>query len=299
MAGDGDLLWKIQSALHRNQAALPGALLLLSSAVLLYQHTQEEDFYPMRTWLTLILATMLPLAYLDMKIPTSADPMGLLCKFGPKVLLMHFFFLLLRLRLLLHSDTLLLNATNVGGLIAMSTALCVGWGAHRWTGSDIAQHMDVAFVVVLATVVTICTELASNFLSIASHVDNLRSEMLPDFFETLLVSLSNYAEILSFVPAVRTALRSEKKADAPAEMDTDKLKRMAWAFCLALDGFYFVEDAVTAVLMVGELPLRALAHMLHFLLLADFSVYFLACAYNPDRCGQGTFLTRSFASCGV
>lgn len=294
-----DMLWKIQSALHRNQAALPGALLLLSSAVLLYQHTKEDDFYPMRTWLTLILATMLPLAYLDMKIPACSDPLGLLCKFGPKVLLMHFFFLLLRLRLLLHSDTLLLNATNVGGLAAMSLALCCGFGAHRWTGSNLAEHLDVVFVVVLATVVTICTELASELFSIASHVDNLRSDMIPEFFETLLVSLSNYAEILSFVPAVNTALRSEKKADAPAELDSDLCKRMAWAFVLALGGFYFVEDAVTACLMLFELPLRAVAHLLHFLLLVDFSVYFLACAYNPERSGKGTFLMRSFEACGV
>lgn len=285
---------EVHGMLRRNRALLPGGLLVFSSVLVLYQHMTDGDFNNVRTWLALILATMLPLAYLDMSVPDVPDPMKLLSKLGPKVLLMHFCFLTVRLRLLLHSDAVKENLTNVGGMAVMAGALCIGFDAHK---KGLADHGDIALVVLVAMVVAGTTEMLGSFLSF-SHIDGLRSEYVPEWLESFLISLATHTELLSLSPAVHVVVRSEKKDDSWSVMDLNLAKRMAYTFAGTLIGFYFIEDALTAYVLVWDTPMSAAGHLLHFLLMVDFCVYFVTCAHNPGK-NSRTFMMMLSEGCGV
>ncbi|CAK0889955.1 unnamed protein product [Prorocentrum cordatum] len=190
--GGSDTLWQLQGSLRKSGLALPGGLLFVASGVVLYQHIAPHSDYPMRIWLTLILATMLPLAYIDMVIPGCGDPLGLLRKYGAKTLLMHMVFLVLRLRLLLHTerDTMLLNAINVGGLVSVTLALHFGYNIL----SCLSDHYDVLYYVGAAVVVAIITEVVGAIVGQAFEVDNLRSGVIPAQVEQFIMATGNFVE---------------------------------------------------------------------------------------------------------
>jgi len=266
-------IWRLQLQLRKNSMVLPGLLLLLSSALVLHEH-MTSNRVDLRTFLTLVLATMVPLAYIDSTISARSDPIGLLCKFGGKVLLMHTCFLLLRFRLLWYNDVFYLNLMNVLGCIA--SALAVAAGFHPFLG--FAETRDVACIVLLAIVAAVCTELVNWGLSMLK-LSFYRRQMLLEAFGTA----SEYGEILAFVPAVWTVFRAAKKDTSPVQVKPEQAKAAATAFFAFLMGFYLFEDAVTAVLTVREDAIAALAHVLHFLLLGDVTVFLLISAWNPNQ----------------
>merc|ERR1719502_738559 len=96
-----NFLFQAQGKIHdSNSVALPGALLVLASCLVFYQHVtapQEEGAETVRSFLAMIVVQMLPLVFLEMKILSSNNPVDLLCKFGGKVLLMHASFLAFRI----------------------------------------------------------------------------------------------------------------------------------------------------------------------------------------------------------
>merc|ERR1719194_336792 len=94
-----NVMWKAQVALHgqANNAALPGLLVGAASVMVVYKHfTDSQGGDPIKHFLALIVIQMLPLVFLQMKILSCPDPVGMLSRFGTKVLLMHAFFLALR-----------------------------------------------------------------------------------------------------------------------------------------------------------------------------------------------------------
>jgi len=62
-----NLIWQTQQQLRKNSLVLPVCLLVLASILVLREH-MFSDRQDLRTFLTLVLATMVPLAYMDVKI---------------------------------------------------------------------------------------------------------------------------------------------------------------------------------------------------------------------------------------
>merc|ERR1719235_2921273 len=92
-------MWRTQVALHGqgNNVTLPGLLIGSASVLVVYKHfTDEQSGDPITHFLALIVIQMLPLVFLQMKILSCPDPVGMLSRFGSKVLLMHGCFLTLR-----------------------------------------------------------------------------------------------------------------------------------------------------------------------------------------------------------
>jgi len=283
-----DAIWKAQAAMRKNSMIVPGAMCFLSSGLVLYQHIFPDKDNPMLTWLSLILATMLPLAYVDSKISACSDPLGLMFKWGPKVLLMHLAFLLFRMRLLFYPEEVLLNATNVGGVIVVVCVLVFAFKAHE----NMHEHLDVACLVLIAFSASLVTEMVD--VAIKGWAT---PRWQPTHLEQIVMSSSDYTEILAFVPAIMIMFKSDKKGDDVANVDMGEAKKRAIGMALFFVGFYLVEDAFTSWLIAGALPMRAISHVLHFLLMADFSFYLLGAVFNPAD-NKGTMLQR-FADCLV
>merc|ERR1719386_450362 len=92
-------MWRMQVALHgqSNNAMLPALLVAAASVMVVYKHfTDNQGGDPIKHFLALIVIQMLPLVFLQMKILSCLDPVGMLSRFGIKVLLMHTCFLTLR-----------------------------------------------------------------------------------------------------------------------------------------------------------------------------------------------------------
>merc|ERR1740130_1405755 len=146
-----DTLWRAQTALHgqSNNIALPAVLVGAASALVVYKHFMDEQGGdPTKQFLALIVIQMLPLVFLEMKILSCPDPVGMLSQFGAKVLLMHACFLALRVCAwpLLEVG---LGFCNLLGLVAAVAALYCGF---RSQFKSLRSHLDVFGLLLLAVV---------------------------------------------------------------------------------------------------------------------------------------------------
>jgi len=262
-----DIMWRAQVALHgtSNNVILPASLIGAASCMVVYKHfTDAGD--PLKHFLILIVIQMLPLLFLQLKILSCPDPMGMLSRFGAKVLLMHACFLSLRL---LAWPLLAVGHgfSNLLGFVAACVALHAGFG---FSVASISAHWDVWSLVLIALAGAIFTEL----------LDFNRDISL---LEGVIFSASSYMEILSFVPAVWMVQRSVKKNDDEQIAPVDAVQNQAKFFFAFLVPFYIMEDLMSAVIVVGEDSLAAAGHVVHFVLLLDFACFLLSHIYNPDK----------------
>uniref|UniRef100_A0A7S4QCW6 Uncharacterized protein n=1 Tax=Alexandrium monilatum TaxID=311494 RepID=A0A7S4QCW6_9DINO len=281
-----EMMWRMQSMLRKNSMLLPGVLLLISSVLVLHEH-MTSDRLDLRTFLTLVLATMVPLAYIDSVISSRSDPTGLLVNFGGRVLLLHVCFLLLRFRLLWYPGVFYLNLQNVIGFFCGLAALLIGF-LPLLTVKDVHY---VTIIVAFAIVAAISTELVTWGLHLAR---NYRRELTLE----ILGTSSEYVEILAFVPAVWTVFITGRKDAAPMQVRPEQAKAAALAFFTFLMGFYFLEDAITAVFTIREDTVAAFAHVLHFLLLGDVSTFLVMHVFNPDKANMTVLQRMSDAFLG-
>jgi len=270
-----DAMWRTQVALHghANTITLPGLLVAASSVMVIYKHfTDEQGGDPIKHFLALIVIQMLPLVFLQMKILSCPDPVGMLSQFGTKVLLMHCCFLTLRVCAwpLLEVG---LGFCNVLALVLACVAL--HWGFHFRCASVSAQG-DVGCLLLLAVAGALATEL----------LDFHREASL---FECTIFTASSYMEILAFVPAVWMVHKSVKKNDDERISEPSSVQNQAVFFFAFLVPFYVMEDVISAFRIGGEEPLAAVGHVVHFLVLLDFACFLLSHIYNPDKV-QGSFL---------
>lgn len=272
-----EILQGYQRTLRQNSLVLPGVMMVLSFLMIVSYHLMfgrnDPEFH---VFLIAVVMTMLPLSYLDATISQCPNPNAMFRKFGFKVLLMHALFLTIRaismMSPMVPPDTFN-NWGNKGGAVAAWVALGVGYTKQLAT---IQQHLDVLILVAMALVAAVATETMGwgGWNSIWMAPSRLGSEM------------STYLEVLAFVPGALAVIRFGKKDAKPDEIDPQEHKMNALAFGLLVVGFYFVEDVVTACKAVQrhELPFEAVAHLLHFAVLADFGFYVIASAFDP----QGT-----------
>jgi len=270
-------MWRTQVALHgkSNSATLPALLVGSASALVVYKHFVEESGDPTKQFLALIVLQMLPLVFLEMKILSCPDPVGMLSQFGAKVLLMHACFLALRVCAwpLLEVG---LGFCNLLGLVAAIGALYCGFRSQFKSWS---AHLDVCGLLLLAVVGALFTEL----------LDFHRQASL---LECTIFTASSYMEILAFVPAVWMVHQTTKKNDDACISGSDEVQTQGALFFAFFVCFYITEDVISAFRVGGQDALAATAHIVHFVLLLDFSCFLLARIYNPDKVhGSMSFLS--------
>jgi hypothetical protein len=270
-----EAMWRTQVALHGqgNNVTLPAVLVAAASVLVVYKHfTDEQSGDPIKHFLALVVIQMLPLIFLQMKILSCPDPVGMLSHFGTKVLLMHGCFLALRVLAwpLLEVG---LGACNLIGLVVVCVAL--RWG-FNFRCASIRHHIDIGGLLLLAMLGALATEL----------LDFKRQENL---LECTIFTASSYMEILSFVPAVWMVQKMVKKSDDVATSTAENVQHQAAFFFAFLIPFYIMEDVISAFRVGGIEPLAAVGHIVHFLLVLDFACFLMSHIYNPDKV-PGSFL---------
>jgi hypothetical protein len=264
-----DAMWRTQVALHgtSNNLTLPALLVGGASLLVVYKHyTDSQGGDPTKHFLALIVIQMLPLVFLEMKILSCPDPVSMLSRFGTKVLLMHAFFLALRVVAwpLLEIG---LGFCNLIGLIGVCAALFVGFNFKL---SKLAMHMDVIGLLMIAVGGAFLTEL----------LDFNRPASL---LECTIFTASSYMEILAFVPAVWMVYQTVKKNDERDIVEPQQAQKQATAFFAFLVSYYIMEDAISALRVGPEDGFAAMGHIVHFMLLLDFACFLLSHIYNPDK----------------
>lgn len=248
-------------------------LVAASSVTVVYKHfTDVVPGDPVKHFLAMIVIQMLPLVFLQMKILACPDPIGMVSRFGTKVLLMHTCFLALRVC----AWPLLEINYGLGNLIALVLAGVALHCGFQFRLSSIVAHKDIGCLLLLAIVGAFCTEVL-NLYRPAS------------LLECTIFTSSSYMEILSFMPAVLIVHKSVKKDDDERIAAPDRVQKQAAFFFAFLVPFYISEDVVSAFRIATEEPLAAVGHIVHFLVLLDFACFLLAHIYNPGKV-HGSFL---------
>lgn len=236
---------------------------------------QSAEGMSMRIFLIILMLSMFPLAYVDACISTCKEPMALFDKFGLEVLLMHSIFLTLRAatQQIIGEFDIFNNYQNIGG--AFMSYIALGIGFH----DQLADPRHYRFVGILYGM-ALAAALVTVKLSPDLSFDIVR----------IVESVSEYGEVLAFLPAA-WVIFTESKKDSAHSATSEASKRRTLALSFFTVGFYFFEDMFTTLLTAMSSRFESLAHLLHFALLVDFGVYVISSAFNPDG-NRGTMLTR-------
>mmetsp|Transcript_59397 Transcript_59397/g.176697 ORF Transcript_59397/g.176697 Transcript_59397/m.176697 type:complete len:307 (-) Transcript_59397:110-1030(-) len=286
---------KVQNVLHSTDSvALPCSLLAVGSFLVMYQHMTDEDTsrHSIRNFLAKVLVSMVPLAFLERRILQCSDPVGLFAKFSAKVLLMHAFFLGLRLACVVLPDVQVGYACcNALAFVGACVMLPLVFGLRISVGS-LYEHRDVCFLALCTFLLALLeVSLLGKFAFSNKWTRNM-------FIEDVILTGSDYIEIISFVPAVWMACRED--CDVPS---TDLATTQRRAVCLFafLAAFYSVEDVGNAISLRRDCPLASCGHVAHFLLLVDFATFLLAHLCDPDKFAKlrGEFCAWLAGACAV
>eukprot|EP00413_Alexandrium_margalefii_P021117 CAMPEP_0204576926 /NCGR_PEP_ID=MMETSP0661-20131031/42058_1 /ASSEMBLY_ACC=CAM_ASM_000606 /TAXON_ID=109239 /ORGANISM="Alexandrium margalefi, Strain AMGDE01CS-322" /LENGTH=307 /DNA_ID=CAMNT_0051585725 /DNA_START=68 /DNA_END=991 /DNA_ORIENTATION=+ len=286
---------RVQNVLHSTDSvALPVSLVAIGSFLVIYQHMTDEDTgrHSVRNFLAKILVSMVPLAVLERKILQCTDPVGLFAKFSAKVLLMHAFFLGLRLACLAFPDV------KVGYTYCNTIAFVVACAVLPWifgvraSAASFSEHRDVGCLALFTFAVAL---LEVTILGKFSYHDTMTRSL---FVEDVILTGSDYIEVIAFVPAVWMACRRD--GDTPSFELADSQRRAVCLFAF-LTAFYCVEDVANAVALRKDYPMATCAHAAHFLLLMDFSTFLLAHLYDPEKFAKlgSRFCTWLADACAV
>jgi hypothetical protein len=287
--GGKSLVWQVQNMFHSGDSmVLPGALLLAASVVVLYEHMTNANDTQMRNFLSMIIVTMLPLAVLERKIFSCSDPVGALCKFSTKVLLMHLFFLvghvlhgIAETRSMYALGSMCSN-TDLCCLLTLCILLPTVFG-FRFSRKFMCDHLDVWCMLLLTCLFAASTEALTMYgkgmLGRAMSSAYVRKTLLLNTLETA----SLYIELLAFVPAIWTVCRGSKDVAATKSVDIEGAKKRAVCFLTFLLAFYVAEDLFHGIYQNWSTVLVTLGHTAHFLLFLDFAAFLLAHFYDSEK----------------
>lgn len=280
--GSFRMFWRTQGLLHSSDSViLPAALLIMAIGSAMYQHMADKYDTTIRNFLVMIILSMLPLAFLEKKLLACVDPLGLLCKFSTKVLMMHACFHILRVlnSLIVDGDTNIFFS-KIFFTLAVACILLPTIFGFRFSRSCIWEHRDVWLNVTVACVLAVATEL---FLAEVMSSPRWKSTWYRTrILRLIFMSASDYTEILTFVPAIWMVCRADQNATVK-EVDVTGAQKRALALFAFMIIFYFSEDVLSAYELWGQSKLAAFGHLAHFLLLLDFAAFILAHLYDPDK----------------
>lgn len=297
-----NVLCRTQQFLHgkssKSSMALPAVLLVVAMVLVIYQHltVQQEERDLIKTFLALIMLQMVPLVLLEVKLLHCENPAELLCRFGTKVLAMHVCFVLLRiLGGIWVTGEFSLDYHNLFFLTA--AFLTMHFGFNRDWICSIWNYRDVSFLIVLSIAAAVVTE---------ELEDALRSQKFGYYrnndhlFELVVGTASNYIEILAFVPAVWMVYQASKvQLQNAVPMDDAGVQRRVLSFFAFLIAFYSMEDLHAATQCFWDLPVAAIAHCVHFMLLLDIAGFITAQVVDPERLKSGVLQWFPDACCAV
>eukprot|EP00406_Dinophysis_acuminata_P052561 CAMPEP_0179308006 /NCGR_PEP_ID=MMETSP0797-20121207/50928_1 /TAXON_ID=47934 /ORGANISM="Dinophysis acuminata, Strain DAEP01" /LENGTH=175 /DNA_ID=CAMNT_0021017695 /DNA_START=12 /DNA_END=536 /DNA_ORIENTATION=+ len=152
-------LWRAHGILHKTwNLLIPAVLLGLSVAMAMYQHFSNNDTgdYSTRNFLILIILSMAPLAVLEKKLMECTDPIGVISKFSPKILLMHAGFLFIRFVAGCCFD-FQTRFFKVRSIVCTATLIPTVFRL-RPTRRDVLAHLDVAALAAVAVLTAVITE---------------------------------------------------------------------------------------------------------------------------------------------
>lgn len=285
-----DSVCSIQNILHRsNSSALPVALLTAASGLVVYRHAFDEraDMAfqaadPLKTFLLLIILQMTPLVFLEMKVMSCSDPIALLMRFGPKVMLMHISFLVLRILSAFCTSTASLKYESIplSNVIGLVVAFFVMWRGFRARLSlrFVLEHSDVLGLTLLACIAACFTTwLESTSESFLRHHMSLWQGHSQNL-NRVMVNAVSYAEVCAFVPAVVLLYQREKTVTSVE--DATNPRRAAALFFGFLISFYLADDVYGAYQVWRHVPLVAAGHLVHYFLLLDFAGFWVALTWD-------------------
>jgi hypothetical protein len=276
LSGANMMMWRAQAILHKHPQVVPGTLFSISGSLVVYRHlTHQGDEHEdvLKTFLAMILIQMIPLAVLEMKIMSCADPVGLFCKFAMPVTLMHTVFLGLRLVHYNEYEQYTLRWSTIG---LVGSLITIVFGYRQNLAGALACR-NVWSTIALAFLAAFGAEA----LSASAGAQFTWSELIWRAKAALHLS-NNYIEITAFVPAV-VMVFLEGSRESKYKIESAETKRVSTAFFLFLVGFYILEDLGNAHACYSISRLASVAHLAHFALLVDFACYVLAHIYNPDK----------------
>ncbi|CAK0816172.1 unnamed protein product [Prorocentrum cordatum] len=192
---------------------------------------------------------------------------------------MHALFLSMRVACMM-SRALPPGALNTWGNIVGVVSSWIAMGlAYTKQLSSIRHHVDIAVLTALAFCAAQATELVVNG-SLLVHPALIGSMTSDDL------------EVLAFLQGVLAVIRYGRKDHLSQPVDPQECNVNALAFGILVVGFYVVEDVATAYLAIAhhEPHFASVAHLLHFVILADFGFYVIASAFCPENKGRITVL---------
>lgn len=275
--------------------AVPICLVSFASVLVIYRHCTEDPVEddPLRGFLSMIVIHMIPLVILQLRVGHCPDPMGMLSNFAPPVLLMHTFFLAPRVvyTILIQQELFPLIAC-VLALLASVVALTRGF-AFKWSIASLSSDFAINGMVATCFVAGFVTELIDARMNPSTYWEFNPLGVRNKAFMVIANSVhtaSNYIEITALVPAVTAVFRSETPTALEDEtLDPVKQKQAALFFSF-MTSFYIYEDVIQAILAAWDMPIAAMAHVAHFLLLLDFVAFFLIHVHNLGASKKDLFM---------
>lgn len=308
--------WKTQGLLHRNDSVLlPCAILFIACGLVMYEHMTSPTRHgftdnSIRNFLAMIVVTMVPLAFLEKKILACAEPVKMISKISGKVLFLHAAFLAVRAPLHYIAGGFHLQFFYAFSALISACVLLPTYFGFRLNRQTFFAYKEAFLVAGLAVIAAIITEAFSAY-SMGTLTRSLSFSYTSYWTRKLISATAEtsglYMELTAFVPAVWMVCRPSKDGgnqdfgSMNVEADVAETRRRAVAFFAFLIGFYFTEDMVSAFQLSRELPLAALGHTAHFLLLLDFAGFLLGNLYDPEKLEKmmGSMLHALADACAV
>lgn len=254
--------------------AIPCVLVVALATMAIHrQMTETKEDEPIADFLVSTLVQVAPLFALKARLIRSVNRLVLLSRTASKILFMHISVLTLRLTLvpmLLKKgfggyDSPLEIKVNLLALVSAVYIMSVVC-EFRWTIVEFLTHSDIGILHVLGMV----------HCGVLMLLRNEDVRLLQDW----AAQYTNSMEMLAYMPAVWNLLITDEKLLAFEPLSQGTTQNQAIWFLLWMMAYNGYEDFVT-MMESGVYEVHFVsAHVAHFLLMLDFSLFLLHQAYN-------------------
>lgn len=287
-----------QPLMHESSCTIvvPGVLLSVASFLMCYRvATEEKHDAPLTGFLGQLVLQMLPMIALKYKMWTLSDRVSLVPKVLVKTLLMHLFVIVLRIIYLILKQSFDFDKFFVYQIL-LGMAVCWTLKNHfnfSFSPGAFLEHVDVRNILVLACACAFASEFVVLFIeprfASFSAYEFMQEGMKP---RTLVLTASNYLDIVAFMPAVWKLYVVEKEfEDTPqgTMVSYEEQQQSKWFFAIVF-AFYAWDDALYPNFVMQNVETMVLVgHAAHLVLLLDFVGFFL---FQVKNAGVGAVKTE-------